>query len=93
MDAAEIYHATKDAFIDAHREISHPLVIPLPAFRAERTLADGDTDPAQVTGIRYDSAKNEWVFICIVSDGTGGIYVSEEEDLIGDLPNAHLCKA
>lgn len=92
MDATEIYHATKDAFIDAHREISHPLVIPLSPFRAERMLADGDTDPAHVTGIRFDSVKGEWLFVCLVSDGTGSIYVTEEDSLEGDIPPLETTK-
>lgn len=88
MDSTELYHAAKDAFIDAHSQISHPLVIPLPAFRARRTLSDGDTDPAHVTAMRYDPAKRDWVFVCIVSDGAGEIYITEEDSLEGDLPPA-----
>jgi hypothetical protein len=86
IEAEDIYNSTKHAFIDAMKETGRSIALPLNPFRAERTLPDGDVDPVNVVGMRFDPAAGEWLFVYITSSGSGSIYVSEDVELNGELP-------
>ena len=88
IEAEDIYNSTKHAFIDAMKETGQPLALPLTPFRAKRTLPDGDVDPVNVVGMRFDPAAGEWLFVYVTSSGSGSVYVSEDVELNGELPDS-----
>lgn len=63
-------------------------VIPLKPFSAHRTIpADGyQRSPVTVIGARWEPDGEVWQFICICEDSDEGIYIQEDDALIGDLP-------
>jgi len=87
IEAEDIYTGTKHAFLDAMKEAGQPLVLPVKPFRAERTLGDGDVDPVNVVGLRFDPTAGEWLFVYVTSSGSGSVYVAEDVELNGDLPD------
>ncbi|MCO7736437.1 hypothetical protein NJB95_07405 [Brucella intermedia] len=63
-------------------------VIPLKPFSAHRTIpaAGYERSPVTVIGVRWEPDGEVWQFICICEDGDEGIYIQEDDALIGDLP-------
>jgi hypothetical protein len=85
MDAEDVSRVVRDAM--EHGARLRPAVLPVQPFRAARNLADGETDAVNVIGIRFDPEAEDWKFVFVTSDGTGSLYVSEDDELAGDLPD------